>query len=83
MTTECPRAPTHVAPAAHTRAPTSSGARRYSSIESPAALTSTSFSTIVENESASSAATKPPIELPTTTADSTPSCRNSPSRIRA
>ncbi len=83
MITDCPRAPSHVAVPAQTRAPASSGARLASSIESPAALTSTSRSTRVANESASSAATKPPIELPTTTALSTPSERSRASRIRA
>ena len=45
------------------------------SAEIPAAETSTSLRTRVGNASASSAPMKPPIELPTTTGDSTPSCR--------
>ena len=73
MTTDGPRAPSHVARARpHARAGQQRLAR-WCSIESPAAATSTSRSTRVGNESASSAATKPPIELPTTTAVSTPS----------
>ena len=56
-----------------TRAPASSGSRDRYSVDSPAADTSTSFLTRVGNETASSAPTKPPIELPTTTGSSIPS----------
>ena len=65
------------------RAPASSGSRARYSVESPAAATSTSFETRVGNETASSAPTKPPMELPITTGSSIPSSSHSRSTVRA
>jgi hypothetical protein len=67
----------------HMRAAASSGSRWKYSVESPAAATSTSRSTRVSCDSASSAPVKPPIELPTTDALSMPRCSHSASTVLA
>jgi hypothetical protein len=61
----------------------STGSALTYSVDSPAAETSTSLSTRVGNESASSAPTKPPIELPITTGQSMPSCSQTASAVLA
>ena len=65
------------------RAPASSGSRARYSVESPAAATSTSLETRLGYLTASSAPTKPPIELPTTTGSSSPSSSHTASTVRA
>jgi hypothetical protein len=69
--------------AAHTRAAVTSGSFHSDSTDSPAAETSTRRRTRVGNASASSAPTKPPIELATTTGASTPRAPHSASTARA
>ena len=59
------------------------GSRHMFSAEIPAAETSTSLRTRVGNASASSAPMNPPIELPTTTGDSSSSRVHSASITRA
>ena len=70
-------------PAVTSRASVSAGLRAISSVERPAADTSTSRSTRVSNDSASSAPMKPPIELPTTDTHSTPSASHIASTVFA
>jgi hypothetical protein len=65
------------------RAPASSGWLDRYSVERPAAATSTSFETRVGKRTASSAPTKPPIELPITTGSSIPISAHSLSTTRA
>jgi hypothetical protein len=69
--------------AAHARAAASTGSALTYSVERPAAETSTSLSTRVGNDSASSAPTKPPIELPITTGQSIPSIEQTASAVLA
>ena len=59
------------------------GSRHMCSAEMPAADTSTSWRTRVGKASASSAPTKPPIELPTTTGSTTPNRSHKASTTRA
>ena len=68
---------------ANARAAASSGSRARYSVDSPAADTSTSLATRVGNETASSAPTKPPIELPITTGLSSPSWSQTLSTVPA
>ena len=66
---------------ANARAAASSGSRARYSVDRPAADTSTSLETRVGNETASSAPTKPPIELPITTGLSIPSWSQTSSTV--
>ena len=76
-------APAFAVSAATARPMASTGSRATYSVDRPAAETRTSFSTRVGNATASSAPTKPPIELPTTTGQSSPSSAHSRSVVRA
>ncbi len=64
------------------RAATAVGSRRRRALLTPAAETRTSFSNLSGCEIAASAATKPPIELPTTTQSRTPTASQNSSTSR-